>query len=384
MTWNIHPSQQAVRDEVKAFCEKHDVIKKGEELDRAPEPQQFPFEYFKVISDAGFPRYSYPTELGGEGKTNLEYNTMIEEFARHDPATSLLIAIQQLAGQPIIKFGNDYLKEKYLKPAAAGDILMAFMLTEPEAGSDASNQKTTATPDGDDYIINGEKIFIMHGDVADAGTLFCKIQEEGISERVSTIVMDLKDVEGVTRRTLERKMGMKCATTGYLKFENVRVPQKNLLGDKGKGFRYAMITLDGARIGVAAQCLGIAQRALDEAIAYAKKRIAFGAPIAKLQAIQWMIADMGTRVEAARALVYKASVLADAGEKFSMEAAQAKLYAAETAGFCVDRAMQIHGGYGYIEEFSPIGKLYRDQRVTEIYEGTSEIQRLVIATGLLR
>lgn len=382
-SWNIDPKQQAVREEVRAFCKEHDIVKKGIELDRRPEPAQFPFEYFDVIAKAGFPKYSYPSEYGGGGKSGLEYNTMIEEFAYHDPPTSLLISIQQLAGQPIIHFGNDYLKEQYLKPAANGDMIMCFMLTEPEAGSDASNQKTVAVEDGDNYIVNGEKIFIMHGDVAEAGVLFCKIQEEGIKDRVSTMVVDLKQ-EGVTQRTLEHKMGMRCATTGHIKLENVKVPKKNLLGEKGKGFRYAMMTLDGARIGIAAQSVGIAQRAFDEAVEYAKKRTAFGAPIAKLQAIQWMIADMSCRLEAARALTYKSSVMWDNGEKFGTQAAQAKLYASEAAGFCCDRAIQIHGGYGYIEEFSIIGKLYRDQRVTEIYEGTSEIQRLVIATGLLR
>ena len=384
MTFNLDPKQQPIRDQVREFCEKNNITQKGIELDRRPEPVQFPYDHFKLISDAGFMKFAYPTEYGGLGKSGLEYNTMIEEFAYNDPASALLIAIQELAGQPIINWGSDYLKEKYLKPAADGDMLLCFMLTEPEAGSDASNQKTTAVPDGDDYIINGEKIFIMHADIADAGVLFCKIQEEGIKDRISALMVDLKDTKGVSRRTLEYKMGMRCATTGYVKFENVRVPKKNILGEKAKGFRYAMKTLDGARTSVAAQALGIAQRALDEAIAYAKKRIAFGAPISKLQAIQWMIADMATRVEAARLLVYKSSRMWDEGGRFGTEAAQAKLYATETAGFCVDRAMQIHGGYGYIEEFSIIGKLYRDQRITEIYEGTSEIQRLVIASALLR
>jgi len=383
MAYNIDPKQQAVRDEVREFCRKHDIIKKGVELDRRPEPAQFPFDYFNILAKAGFMKYSYPTIYGGSGKSGLEYNTMIEEFAYHDPATSLLISIQQLAGQPIIHYGNDYLKEKYLKPAANGDLIMCFMLTEPEAGSDASNQKTVATSDGDNYVINGEKIFIMHGDIAEAGVLFCKIKEEGIRDRVSTLIIDLKQ-SGVTQRTLEYKMGMKCATTGHIKLENVLVPKKNLLGELGKGFRFAMQTLDGARIGIAAQAVGIAQRAFDEALSYSKKRMAFGAPIAKLQAIQWMIADMSCQLEAARMLTYKASLMWDRGEKFGTEAAQAKLFATEAAGFCVDKAMQIHGGYGFIEEFSPIGKLYRDQRVTEIYEGTSEIQRLVIASNLLK
>lgn len=384
MVYNLDPKQQAVRDEVRQFCETNEVSRVGMELDRRPEPAQFPFDYFDKIIKAGFVIYSYPTEIGGGGRSSLEYATMIETLSYYDPPTSLLTAIQQLAGQPLIAWGNDHIKKNYLMPATTGKKILCFMLTEPEAGSDASNQKTIAVPDGDDYIVNGEKIFIMHGDVADAGTLFCKIQEEGYKDRISAMVVDLKGVKGVTQRTLEYKMGMKAATTGAITFKDVRVPKKNLVGELGRGFKYAMITLDGARIGIAAQATGLAQRALDEAVAYAKKRVAFGAPIAKLQAIQWMIADMSCRVEAARLLTYKAAKMQDDGEKFGMQAAQAKLYASEAANFCVNKAVQIHGGYGYIEEFSPIGKLYRDQRVIEIYEGTSEIQRLVIASSLLR
>jgi butyryl-CoA dehydrogenase len=271
-------------------------------------------------------------------------------------------------------------------------LLPAFVLTEPSAGSDAANQKTTAVLDGNEWVINGEKIFIMHGDVADLFVLFVRMGAEGeddkASRKISAILVEAKKdgkyVPGIKTATLKKKMGMRAATTGRIWLDNVRVPKENLLGELGKGFKIAMNTLDGARIGVAAQGLGIAQRALQESIDYAKKRICFGAPIAKLQAIQWMIADMSTRIEAARMMTYKASQIQDKGEKFSIEAAQAKLFSTEVAGFCVDRAMQIHGGYGYIGEFSMIEKLYRDQRIMEIYEGTSEIQRLVIAGSYLR
>jgi butyryl-CoA dehydrogenase len=255
-------------------------------------------------------------------------------------------------------------------------------LTEPNAGSDAANQSTVATVDGDNFVINGEKIFIMHGDVCDFAVVFCKIQEGEARDKVSAILVP-GDAPGFKKATLMNKMGMKYATTGRLWFTNVKVPKSNLLGEIGKGFKYAMQTLDGARIGIAAQSTGMARRALDESIKYAKTRQAFGAPIAKLQAIQWMIADMSTQLEAGRMLCYKAAQLQDAGKPFSLEAAQAKLYCAEMSGFCADRAMQIHGGYGYIGEFSPIEKLYRDQRVLEIYEGTSEVQRLVIAGNVI-
>ena len=236
-----------------------------------------------------------------------------------------------------------------------------------------------AVDKGDHYLVSGEKIFIMHGDVAEIGVLFCKIEGK---PKMSAMIVETNQ-PGWQKRTLKNKMGMRAATTGGIVIKDVKVPKANLVGEEGKGFRYAMTTLDSARVGVAAQGVGLAQRALDESVKYANKRIAFGQPIAKLQAIQWMIADMATRIEAARCLTYKAAQMQDRGEKYGLEASMAKLYASEIANFCVDRAMQIHGGYGYIGEFSPIEKLYRDQRVLEIYEGTSEVQRLVIAGNVL-
>jgi butyryl-CoA dehydrogenase len=308
---------------------------------------------------------------------------MMEVVTYYDPASALLAAVSELAVHPIAYFGAEAQKRKYIPPAARGESVPAFALTEPEAGSDASNQRTVATVDGDYFVINGEKTFIMHGDVADVIVLFCRIDDgTGKSDRISAIIIDDVKQPGLTRKTLTYKMGMKAATTGRIWFKDVRVPRANLLGEQGKGFRYAMMTLDSARVGVAGQGVGIAWRAMDEAIKWARSRHAFGAPIGKLQAIQFMIADMSLRLEAARCLLYKASIMQDKGEKFSLQAAQAKLYATEAANFCVDRAMQIHAGY--IGEFSPIEKLYRDQRIIEIYEGTSEIQRLVIAGNLLR
>lgn len=382
--FNLLESQQAIRDRVAEFGKK-EIEPVFIELDRRPEPQIFPRDYYKKAADAGFVGFGMPKEYGGGGCTSLEYVTMLEELAWWDPATSLMTAIPQLATFPLHTFGGEELKQKYLPKAATGEWVASFTLTEPEAGSDASNQKTVALEDGDNYIINGLKHFIMHGDVCDYFVLFCKIgeQEEGKRPRISAIVVDA-DTPGIRRETLKYKMGMKLATTGRIYFEDVKVPKSNLLGDQGSGFRYAMNTLDGARLGVAAQGLGIAQRALDESVKFANKRIAFGAPISKLQAIQWMIADMATQLEAARVMTYKAAHMQDQGLRFSVEAAQAKLFSAEMANFVVDRAMQIHSGYGYIGEFSIIEKLYRDQRVIEIYEGTSEIQRLIIGGSYLR
>jgi butyryl-CoA dehydrogenase len=236
---------------------------------------------------------------------------------------------------------------------------------------------------GDFYLVNGEKIFISSGNVANLTVLICKIVKEGEKDSVSALLLEGKP-KGFSSEVLKWKMGLRASTTARLTLENVEIPKSALLGEVGKGFRISLSTLDSARVGVASQAVGIAQRAFDESIKYAKTREQFGAPIAKLQAIQWMIADMSTRLEAARLLTYKAAVMEDKGEKISKEASQAKLFASEAANFCVDKAMQIHGGYGYIGEFSEIEKLYRDQRITEIYEGTSEVQRLVISASYLR
>ncbi len=379
MRKNIDDRQQAVRDEVKAFAEKH-IHPITRELDQMPEPRKFPKDLYREIGKAGFIGYCMPKELGGQGKTHLEYITLVEELCYHDAAVGLLCAVAELATHPIIHFGNDEQRKKYVPKCASGEIIPSFVLTERNAGSDASNLATTAVETDDGFVLNGEKIFIMHGDVADIGVIFCKIEGK---PKLSAIIVDDTTQSGWDARTLKQKMGMRAATTGEIIMKDVKAPKENLLGDYGRGFRYAMTTLDSARVGVAAQGLGVAQRALDESIAYAKKRVAFGAPIAKLQAIQWMIADMATRIQATRGLTYQAAQLQDNNEKFSLEAAMAKLYATETANFCVDKAMQIHGGYGFIGEFSHIEKMYRDQRVLEIYEGTSEVQRLVIAGNII-
>jgi len=375
---------------VAIFAKKH-IEPISKDLDHRDDPDRFGMDIFKSLGKEGFIGLNMPKEYGGSGVSAIEYTTLIEELCYYDPAVCLLNAVAELATYPIYTFGNDAQKKKYVPRCATGEWISAFALTEPDAGSDAVNQKTTAVPDGNDYVINGEKIFIMHGDVADIIVLFLKIEdgtEEKASRKISALIVDTKKngklVPGLKVQTLKKKMGMRAATTGRLWFENLRVPKENLLGEVGKGFRIAMNTLDGARVGVAAQGLGVAQRALDESIDYAKKRICFGSPIGKFQAIQWMIADMATQVEAARLLTYKAAQLQEKGEKFTIEASQAKLYCSEAAKFCVDRAMQIHAGYGYIGEFSMIEKLYRDQRIMEIYEGTSEVQRMVIAGSYLR
>jgi alkylation response protein AidB-like acyl-CoA dehydrogenase len=380
MAYNLDERQQAVRDMAKAFGEK-EILPIAKELDRRP--PEFPMDLFKKMAKAGFTAFHLPKEYSGLGKSKIEYTTLIEEISWFDASASLIMAVNNLCAWPILAFGNEEQKKKYLTKLASGEWIGAFALTEPNAGSDAGNQQTIATVDGDNYIINGEKIFITQGNVADVIVLICKIVQPNEKDKVSAVIVE-KTMPGLTSEVLKWKMGIRASTTARLKLQNVKVPKTNLLSEEGKGFRVALATLDGARIGIAAQALGIAQRAFDESVKYAKTREQFGAPIAKLQAIQWMIADMGTQLEAARCLTYKAALMEDKGVPFGREAAQAKLFASESAHFICHKAMQIHGGYGYIGEFSEIERLYRDQRITEIYEGTSEVQRLVISSAYLR
>jgi len=380
MTYNMAESQQAVRVMAKEFGEKY-IAPIAVEMDR--KPPEFPRELFKKAAEAGFLAFPMTKEYGGLGKSKIEYATLIEEIAWFDASSSIIIAVDNLACYPIEKFGSEEQKKKYLPKIAKGEMITAFALTEPNAGSDAANQQTTAKIDGDYFVINGEKTFITSGNVADLTVLIAKIVAEGEKDKVSAIIVE-NNTPGFSSEVLKWKMGLRASTTARLKLNNVRVPRSNLLGEAGRGFKMVLQTLDSARIGVAAQALGIAQRAFDESVKYAKTRVQFGAPIGKLQAIQWMIADMSTRLEAARLLTYKAAMMEDRGESVNLTAAQAKLYASEAANFICDRAMQIHGGYGYIGEFSEIEKIYRDQRITEIYEGTSEVQRLVISANYLR
>ncbi len=380
MSFNLDDRQQAVRDLAREFGEKH-IASIAREMDR--KPPEFPLELFRKMAEKGFMAFPVKKEYGGLGKSRLEYVTLIEEVAWFDASSAIIMAVNNLAGYPIEAFGSEEQQKKYLPRMCSGEMVGAFALTEPNAGSDAANQQTTAKLEGDNYVINGEKIFITSGNVADIIVVIAKIIEEGEKDKISAILVEGK-TPGLSSEVLKWKMGLRASTTARLKLNNVKVPKGNLLGEAGKGFRIALMTLDGARVGVAAQALGIAQRAFDESLKYSKTREQFGAPIAKLQAIQWMIADMGTRLEAARMLVYKAALMEDKGERISKEAAQAKLFTSESANFIVDRAMQIHGGYGYIGEFSEIERLYRDQRITEIYEGTSEVQRLVISSAYLR
>jgi butyryl-CoA dehydrogenase len=287
-----------------------------------------------------------------------------------------------LVTYPVYEFGSDEIKKKYVPALAKGEKLGAFSLTEPNAGSDAGNQQTTAVEDGDHYVINGTKIFVTTGDVADYVLLFAST-DKSLGPKGITAFLVEKDWEGFKVGSIEHKLGIRASSTCELVLSDMRVPKANVLGAVGQGFKIALRALDGGRIGVAAQAVGIAQAAFETAVRYSKQREQFGKPICVLQAIQWMIADMAVNIQAARLLLWEAAYAKDTKKFFSKEAAMAKLFASEVASRCASDAIQIHGGYGYSREYS-VERNYRDARITQIYEGTSEVQKLVIAATVLK
>lgn len=370
---------EMMRKMVRDFAEK-DVAPLAAELD---EKGVVPFENIKTMGRLGLLGLTAPEEYGGCGADTISYVIAIEELAKACASTAIVMAVQNsLVNYGLAKFGTEEQKQKYLTKLVTGEWIGAFALTEPGAGSDAAAQRTTAVRDGDFYVLNGSKHFITNGGIADVVIVFAMTDKSKGSRGISAFIVE-KTFPGFSVGKEENKMGIRGTNTNELIFEDCRVPAENLLGEEGQGFKIAMIVLDAGRIGVGAQAVGIAQAAFEAAVEYAKTREQFGAPIARLQAIQWMIADMATRIEAARLLVYNAALKKDSGGRFTKEAAMAKLFASETADFVVDCALQIHGGYGYMKEY-PVERYYRDARITRLYEGTSEIQRLVIAHQVLR
>jgi butyryl-CoA dehydrogenase len=344
---------------------------------------RYPHETVEKLTKLGFMGIFIPPEHGGSGLDQVSYALIIEELSRACAATGVIVsAHNSLVCYPMLRFGTDEQKRKYLVPMAKGDAIGSFALTEPEAGSDAANQRSVAVVDGDGFKLNGSKIFITNATIAKTFIVFCLTDPPAGVRGISAFIIE-RDTPGFTVGKKENTMGIRGSGACRLDFDDVHVPRANLLGELNKGFRVAMATLDAGRIGIAAQAVGIGQAALDEAIKYAKERVAFGKPIANLQAIQWMIADTATEVAAARCLTYRAAAKKDEGDDITLEAAQAKLYASEMAQRATHRAVQIHGGYGYTKDFT-VERLYRDARITEIYEGTSEIQRLVVASQVLK
>ncbi len=375
------------------FTEQHELIRKlardfaekelapiADEIDKTGE---FPQEILDKMGKLGFWGIKMPKEIGGAGADHRAYVIIMEEIARKSGVASIYISSpNSLVGTPIYLTGTPEQKEKYLGPMISGEKMFAFGLTEPGAGSDAGAVATTAVPDGDYYILNGRKTFITGAPMSDYIIIFAKTDMKAGTRGITTFIVDMKQ-EGVSLGKPEHKMGMKGCPTSDVILENVRVHKSEILGEVNKGFTTAMKSLDVGRIGVASQAIGIAQGALDEAVKYAKERKQFGKPIAKFQAIQFMLAEMETKLEASRLLTYQAAYLKDMGKECTREAAMAKYYAAESAVEIVSKALQIHGGYGYMQDYT-IERLYRDVRVLPLYEGTSQVQQMVIAGMLLK
>ncbi len=383
MDFTLRKEHEMARTLFREFAEK-EVKPLAQEVD---ETEEFPRVTVDKMAKNGFLGIPVPKEYGGQGCDPLTYVMCVEELSKVCGTTGVIVSAHtSLCCDPIMTFGTEEQKQKYLVPLAKGEKLGAFGLTEPGAGTDAQGQQTKAVADGDDYIINGSKIFITNGKEADVYVIFAvtgMIEKRGRKIKEITSFIVEKGTPGFTFGTKEKKMGIRGSSTYELIFTDCRVPKENMLGKLGQGFKIAMHTLDGGRIGIAAQALGIAEGALERTIAYTKERKQFGKPIAALQNTQFQLADMATKVEAAQLLVYKAAMAKATQKEYGFEAAQAKLYAAEVAMEVTTKAVQLHGGYGYTREYD-VERMMRDAKITEIYEGTSEVQRMVISSALLK
>lgn len=379
MDLQLTEEQKLLQRTVREFAEA-EVRPLAKELD---ETGSFPREVFKKAAELGLAGIAMPEEHGGAGMDHTCYEIAIEEISRACASTGVILSVQNsLYCDPIHRFGTQEQKQKFLAPFARGEKIGCYALTEPQAGSNAAALATKAVRKGDRYVINGTKAWITNGGVADAAIVYVNTQPEKGEKGITAIVVE-KDTPGFTVGKEEKKLGIHATACTELSFADCEVPAENRIGQEGEGYRVALSTLDGGRIGIAAQATGIAQGAFEAALSYAQERQAFGHPIADFQAIQFMLADMATEIDAARLLARRAAWKQDTGARFSMEASMAKLFASEMATRVAHKAMQIHGGYGYSCEY-PVERAYRDARITEIYEGTSEIQRLVIAAWALK
>ena len=379
MNFGLTREQELVRQMVREFA-VNEVKPIAAEID---ETERFPIENVKKMAELGMMGIPFPKELGGAGGDVLSYIITVEELSKVCGTTGVIVSAHtSLCASLLYENGTPAQKEKYLIPLAKGEKIGAFGLTEPGAGTDAAGQQTTAVLDGDNYILNGSKIFITNGGVADTFIVFAMTDKSQGTRGISAFIVE-KDFPGFSIGKKEDKLGIRASSTTELIFENCVVPKENLIGKEGKGFGIAMKTLDGGRIGIAAQALGIAEGAYEEAVKYMKERKQFGRPLSAFQGLQWMIAEMETKIEAAKLLVYKAAWLKQNKLPYSVDAAKAKLFAAEVAMDVTTKAVQIHGGYGYTKEY-PVERMMRDAKITEIYEGTSEVQKMVIAGAALR
>lgn len=378
MDLELTEQQRMFQAAVREFVEK-EVAPRAAEVD---EEARFPAETVKKMGELGLMGMTIPEEYGGAGTDTICYVIAVEEISRACASTGVIMSVNNsLVCEPISQFGTPEQKRRFLVPLARGEKVGCFCLSEPNAGSDAANQQTTATADGDHFVLNGIKNFITNGLEADVAIVFATVNRNLKHDGICAFLVE-KGAPGFSVLKVEKKLGIRGSSCCQLLFEECRVPRENLLGKVGEGFQLAMTALDGGRIGIASQAVGIAQAAYDASLRHAKGRVQFGRPIASFQAIQFMLADMATAIDAARLLVYRAAFRKDQGLKFTMEASMAKLHASEVAMRTTTQAIQIHGGYGYISE-SPVQRYFRDAKVTEIYEGTSEIQRLIIANALL-
>ncbi|MFH0883961.1 MAG: acyl-CoA dehydrogenase [bacterium] len=379
MDFRLSEEQEMVRQTAREFAEKE--LRPG--VAERDEKSEFPLEQVKKLSELGFMGMIVGEEWGGAGFDTVSYVTALEEIARVDPSTEIICSVNNsLVCYPLEKFGNDYIKEIFLRKLAMGEWLGAFCLTEPGSGSDAGAMKTRAVKDGNEWVINGSKNFITNGSTADIYVLVCVTDPNAGSKSTSTFVIP-RETTGVTVGKHENKMGIRATDTTSITLEDVRIPNDNLLGNHGDGFKQMLTALDSGRLGVAAQGVGIAQGALEASLKYSQEREQFGKPIASFQAIRNKVADMATRIHAARLILRQAAWKKDQGLHFSSESAMAKVYCSETATYCALEAVQIHGGYGYTKDY-PVERMLRDAKITEIYEGTNEIQRIVIARDLYK
>lgn len=379
MDFELTEEQIMIQEMAHDFAEK-EIKPKAPELDKT---ERHPTEIIQKMAELNLMGIAIPDTYGGGGADVVSYVLALEEISWGCASVGVIMSVNNsLVCDPIYTFGTEEQKKKFLTPLASGKKLGCFGLTEPEAGSDAAAQKTTAILQGDFWIINGKKNFITNGNVADYCVLMAMTDRSKGYKGISSFIVDCQ-TPGFSVGVVEKKLGIKASGTAELILEDCRIPKENLLGEVGQGFYLAMNTLDGGRIGIAAQANGIAKAALEAAIAYSKTRTQFGNPISKFQAIQWMIADMATELEAARLLTLRAAFLKDHKQRYEKEAAMAKLFASETANRIATKALQIHGGYGYIQEYN-VERHFRDARITEIYEGTSEIMRLVIANNIIK
>ena len=378
MAYQLNEEQQMIQAMVREFA-REVLLPTAAERDISKE---FPSESLKKMGELGLLGMNVPPEYNGAGVDTVSYSLALQEIAYACASTAVVMSVHNsVACGPIYIFGSDYLKENYLKPLAAGEKIGSFAVTESSAGSDPANQKSKAVRDGDSYVINGTKLFITTGKNSDISVVTAYTDREKRHRGISAFVVE-KGTPGFYVGKEEEKMGLRASDTVELIFEDCRVPKENLLVQEGDGFVIAMASLDGGRIGIASQSVGLSQACLDAAVNYSKERVQFNKTISQFQGIRWMIADMATQIEAARLMTFNAAAMRDRGENFTAAASMAKVFASEMANKVAYQAIQIHGGYGYIKEY-PVERYYRDARVLTLYEGTSEVQRIVIANHVI-